>query len=85
VSATAERGCLLIADISGYTDYVVASPLEYAEDVVADITRDLVHRLEPVVRVNKLEWDAPGSRITRNADNQGTCATSRDTPQRFEL
>jgi hypothetical protein len=58
VSPTTERGCLLIADISGYTDYVVSSPLEYAEDVVADITRDVVQRLEPVLRVNKLEGDA---------------------------
>lgn len=55
---TAERGCLLIADISGYTDYVVTSPLEYAEDVVTEITRDVVRRLEPVLRVNKLEGDA---------------------------
>lgn len=53
-----DSGCLLIADISGYTDYVVSSPLEYAEDVVADITRDVVERLEPVLRVNKLEGDA---------------------------
>jgi uncharacterized protein YndB with AHSA1/START domain len=58
MAATTERGCLLIADISGYTEYVVASPLEYAEDVVADITRDVVERLEPIVRVNKLEGDA---------------------------
>src|SRR5919108_3283171 len=58
VSVATERGCLLIADISGYTDYVVSSPLEYAEDVVADITRDVVERLEPVLRINKLEGDA---------------------------
>jgi Protein of unknown function (DUF2652)/Polyketide cyclase / dehydrase and lipid transport len=58
LATTAERGCLLIADISGYTEYVVSSPLEYAEDVVADITRDVVGRLEPVLRVNKLEGDA---------------------------
>jgi hypothetical protein len=58
VPPVTESGCLLIADISGYTDYVVTSPLEYAEDVVADITRDVVRRLEPVVRVNKLEGDA---------------------------
>jgi hypothetical protein len=58
VRSVADRGCLLIADISGYTDYVVSSPLEYAEDVVADITRDVVERLEPVLHVNKLEGDA---------------------------
>jgi hypothetical protein len=55
---TADRGCLVIADISGYTDYVVTSPLEYAEDVVADMTAAVVERLEPILRVNKLEGDA---------------------------
>jgi hypothetical protein len=58
VPSTTERGCLLIADISGYTDYVVSSPLEYAEDVVSDITREVMERLEPIVHVNKLEGDA---------------------------
>ena len=53
-----ERGCLLLADISGYTDYVAGSPLEYAEDVVADVTETVVSRLEAVIRVNKLEGDA---------------------------
>lgn len=55
---TADRGCLVIADISGYTDYVVTSPLEYAEDVVADVTAGVVERLEPILRVNKIEGDA---------------------------
>lgn len=54
----AERGCLVLADISGYSGYVVGSPLESAEDVVADVTETVVGRLEPVVRVNKLEGDA---------------------------
>jgi len=58
VGASPELGCLLLADISGYTDYVVASPLEHAEDVVADVTSTVVSRLEAVIRVNKLEGDA---------------------------
>lgn len=58
MSASPARGCLLLADISGYTDYVVASPLEYAEEVVADVTATVVARLEAVIRVNKLEGDA---------------------------
>jgi hypothetical protein len=58
VPPVTDRGCLLIADISGYTDYVVSSPLEYAEDVVADITQAVVRNLEPSVRINKLEGDA---------------------------
>lgn len=58
MAAVTERGCLLIADISGYTDYVVSSPLEYAEDVVASLTADVVQRLEPLFQINKLEGDA---------------------------
>jgi hypothetical protein len=58
VAAVTERGCLLIADISGYTEYVVSSPLEYAEDVVAGLTADVVQRLEPIFQINKLEGDA---------------------------
>jgi Protein of unknown function (DUF2652) len=55
---TAERGCLVLADISGYSGYVLGSPLESAEDVVADVIETVVGRLEPVVHVNKLEGDA---------------------------
>jgi uncharacterized protein YndB with AHSA1/START domain len=56
-SAT-ETGCLVIADISGYTGYVVASPLEFAEEIVADVTGTIAARLGEVLRVNKLEGDA---------------------------
>jgi hypothetical protein len=58
VATTADRGVLLLADISGYTDYVVGSPLEYAEDVVSDVTTTVVNRLGAVITVNKLEGDA---------------------------
>ena len=58
MSASADRGYLVIADISGYTDYVVQSPLEEAYDFVADVTGTVVDRLEAVLRVNKLEGDA---------------------------
>jgi hypothetical protein len=58
VSTATERGCLVVADISGYSGYVAGSPLESAEDVVADVTETVIDRLEPTVRVNKLEGDA---------------------------
>lgn len=58
MSAGVERGVLLVADISGYTDYVVGSPLEYAEDVVSDVTGTVVERLDSVIHVNKVEGDA---------------------------
>jgi uncharacterized protein YndB with AHSA1/START domain len=55
---TAQRGVFVIADISGYTGYVVHSPLEQAEDVVADVTGTVSRHLGQVLRVNKLEGDA---------------------------
>ena len=54
----AERGCLVIADISGYTGYVVDSPLEYAEDVLADVTTLVAEHLGHVLALNKQEGDA---------------------------
>jgi len=52
------RGVFVIADISGYTGYVVHSPLEQAEDVVADVTTTIGEQLGHVLRLNKLEGDA---------------------------
>jgi class 3 adenylate cyclase len=54
----AERGCLVIADVSGYTEYVVSSPLEHAEDVLADVTDLVAERLGRVLVLNKREGDA---------------------------
>jgi hypothetical protein len=33
----AESGCLLLADISGYTQYLCETELEHAQDVLADL------------------------------------------------
>jgi uncharacterized protein YndB with AHSA1/START domain len=53
-----DRGYLALADISGYTSYVVESPLQYAEDVVADMTESVAARLGTVLTLNKYEGDA---------------------------
>ncbi|MDQ4030586.1 MAG: DUF2652 domain-containing protein [Actinomycetota bacterium] len=55
---TLDRGCLVLADISGYTSYVVSGPLEHAEDVVADVTESVAARLGSVLTLNKYEGDA---------------------------
>jgi uncharacterized protein YndB with AHSA1/START domain len=54
----AERGCFVIADISGYTGYVVESPLEHAEDVLTDVTALVAEHLGRVLSLNKQEGDA---------------------------
>lgn len=58
VSGTQERACLLIADISGYTDYLQGVELDHAQDVIADLMSALVNPLRPMFRLNKLEGDA---------------------------
>jgi uncharacterized protein YndB with AHSA1/START domain len=55
---TAERGCLVVADISGYTAYLHASELEHAHDVLADLLDTVVRNLRATLRVNRLEGDA---------------------------
>jgi hypothetical protein len=56
--ATVDRGCLALADISGYTGYLLASELDHAQDVLADLAEVVVHNLGTVFRISKLEGDA---------------------------
>ena len=53
-----EKGCLLLADISGYTEYMAGNELMHAQDVVADLLETIVAALEPIFTLSKLEGDA---------------------------
>jgi hypothetical protein len=53
-----ERGSFVIADISGYTGYVIDSPLEHSEDVLTDVTALVAEHLGQVLLLNKQEGDA---------------------------
>jgi hypothetical protein len=54
----AESGCLVLADISGYTRYLRDTELEHAQDVLADLMETVVGGLRPALRISKLEGDA---------------------------
>ena len=54
----AERGSLVLTDISGYTTYLLGTELEHAQDVLADLMGIVLVSLQPVLRVTKLEGDA---------------------------
>jgi uncharacterized protein YndB with AHSA1/START domain len=53
-----ESVCLLIADISGYTEYVSTVEIDHAQDILADLIGRVVTSLRPGFRLAKLEGDA---------------------------
>lgn len=55
---TPDRGCLLFADITGYTAFMADTELMHAQDVVADLLETIVDAIEPVFTLSKLEGDA---------------------------
>ena len=55
---TAQEGCLLLADITGYTVYLQSTELEHAQDVLADLLETIIAWIEPPFEVSKLEGDA---------------------------
>ena len=55
---TAQVGCLLLADITGYTSYLQGTELEHAQDVLADLLETIIAGIEPPFEVSKLEGDA---------------------------
>jgi hypothetical protein len=58
VQPATERAYFVIADISGYTSYLVGSELDHAHDILADLVETVVKALRPVLRLAKLEGDA---------------------------
>ncbi len=70
MSAVAQHGYLLIADISGYTSFVAGTELEHSHEILADLLGTICEKIESVLTLHKLEGDAifayvPESRITR--------------------
>jgi class 3 adenylate cyclase len=53
-----QRVCLLLADLSGYTEYVAASEPEHAPAMAGDLVESVVRQLRPAFRLEKLEGDA---------------------------
>jgi len=55
---TPERGCLLLADITGYTKYMGETELAHSQNVVGDLLETIVDAIEPSFELSKLEGDA---------------------------
>lgn len=49
---------MVIADVSGYTRYLLDTELEHSQDVIKDLMETVVAHLRPALRLNRLEGDA---------------------------
>ena len=58
MSERVREGCLLLADISGYTRYLGRVELEHSHDILADLLGVVTDGLCPPLRLAKLEGDA---------------------------
>jgi uncharacterized protein DUF2652/polyketide cyclase/dehydrase/lipid transport protein len=56
--AEVEHGCLVLADISGYTEYLGGVELEHCHDVVAKLLGVVGEQMRGALRVAKFEGDA---------------------------
>lgn len=54
----AQPACFPIADISGYTNYLMGVELEHANDILTDLMGAVVSTLRPNFKLAKLEGDA---------------------------
>ena len=53
-----ESACFVIADISGYTNFLAGVELDHAQDIIADVMDTVVRCLRPPFRLAKFEGDA---------------------------
>src|SRR3989441_5684743 len=52
------EGYLVLADISGYTEFLTGTELEHSHEIVRELTALIRERLAPPMRFVKLEGDA---------------------------
>ena len=53
-----ERVCMLLADLSGYTAYMVGAEPDHAPAMAGDLVETVVRQLRPAFSLNRVEGDA---------------------------
>jgi hypothetical protein len=53
-----EDGVLVLADISGFTEFVTATELEHGPPMVADLLGEVMQQLSPPLEIQEVEGDA---------------------------
>src|SRR5688572_21090465 len=58
MESTAERGFLVLADISGFTAFVTTTELEHGPPIIAELLEAVIERLAPPLAIQEVEGDA---------------------------
>jgi class 3 adenylate cyclase len=66
MSNETQHGYLVLADISGYTSYLVGTELTHARDVLTELLELIVQRFKPTLEIVKLEGDAVFAYVSKN-------------------
>lgn len=53
-----ERGCLLFADITGYTKFIDSTEITHAQDVISDLIETMLGVITPTFDLSRVEGDA---------------------------
>jgi hypothetical protein len=56
--ARTKTGFLVLADISGFTEFVTATALEHGPPIIADLLQTVIDRIAPPLMVQEIEGDA---------------------------
>ena len=53
-----QHGYLILADVSGYSTFVIQSELEHAHDILSELLELILKRITTIFTLSKLEGDA---------------------------
>ena len=53
-----EDGVLVLADISGFTEFVTATELEHGPPIIAALLEEVIEKLAPLLEIQEVEGDA---------------------------
>jgi hypothetical protein len=56
--AKTHRGFLVLADISGFTEFVTATELEHGPPIIAALLEEVIERISPPLEIREVEGDA---------------------------
>lgn len=66
-----DKGYLILADITGYTQFLNESELEHAQEIITSLINAILKPIQPPIILHRIEGDAVFAYTTKNAFLQG--------------